>query len=40
MTAQLLGKMPEIMREDHRDIEEYVARKQHEKKAAEPVPIG
>jgi hypothetical protein len=40
MIAQFAGKMPEIMRENQQDIEEYVARKQKEKKTAEPVPIG
>src|SRR4051812_28805671 len=40
MLAQFRGRMPEIMRENQQDIEEYVARKQKQKKAAEPVPIG
>ena len=39
MVAQLMGKMPEIARQNKQDIEDYVARKAKQEKAAEPKPV-
>ena len=39
MTAQLLGKLPQIMQENMRDIEDYVAKKKLEK-PAEKTPVS
>ena len=40
MMVQLSGKLPEIMRQNKQDIEDYVARKAKEKKAAAPKPVA
>ena len=39
MVAQLMGKMPEISRENRQDIEDYVARKAKQQKGADPKPV-
>jgi hypothetical protein len=39
MVAQLIGKMPEISRENRQDIEDYVARKAKQQKGADPKPV-
>ena len=39
MAAQLSGKLPEILRQNKQDIEDYVARKAKQEKAAEPKPV-
>ena len=39
MMAQMTGKLPEIIREDQQDIEEYVAKKAKDQKASEPKPV-
>ncbi len=39
MMAQLMGKVPEIMRQNHQDIEDYVAKKAKDHKASEPKPV-
>ena len=39
MVAQLMGKMPEIIRQNKQDIEDYAARKAKQDKAAEPKPV-
>ena len=39
MVAQLMGKMPEILRQNKQDIEDYAARKAKQEKTAEPKPV-
>jgi hypothetical protein len=39
MMAQMMGKLPEIMRQNHQDIEDYVAKKAKDRTASEPKPV-
>ena len=38
--TQFMGKLPEIMRQNKQDIEEYVAKKAKQEKAAAPTPVS
>ncbi|HJP69836.1 MAG TPA: DUF2059 domain-containing protein [Sphingomicrobium sp.] len=39
MMAQMMGKLPEMVRETHQDIDDYIAKKVKEKKTSEPKPV-
>lgn len=39
MMAQMMGKLPEIMRQNQQDIEDYVAKKARDQKPSEPKPV-